>query len=160
MKKIIFLLFFIYTLIFFNCGQVSVYSNNDPQTTLKNNLLMEEAFLRSMGPEIAKAISQYYNNGKLYFLERITNIEKNRSEDTFDVTIQVVTFEKALLPPYGLETITLRIPGYKIVDFSHKEIKGEDLPEDKFDWQLNNKIMSRHIDWQTRPNSKLEFGKF
>ena len=36
------------------------------------------------------------------------------------------------MPPYGLETITFRLPGYSVVNFEHKEIRGEDLPEDKF----------------------------
>jgi Protein of unknown function (DUF3888) len=98
-----------------------------------NKLLLEEAFLRSMGPEILKAIEMYYGEPKLFFLERITDITKNVNEDTFDVTVQVVSYEKAIMPPYGLETITFRIPGYQVINFSHQNIKGENLPEDKFD---------------------------
>lgn len=58
---------------------------------------------------------------------------KNKSQGTFNVTVQVVTFERAILPPYGLEKITFEIPGYKIIDYKHKDISnGEKLPEDKF----------------------------
>lgn len=59
-------------------------------------------------------------------------MSKNEAEDNFNVTVQVVTYERAILPPYALETITFRIPGYTVINFEHKEIKGEDLPEDKF----------------------------
>jgi hypothetical protein len=104
--------------------------------TCSKELLLEEAFLRSMGPEILKAIETYYTEkgeeGRLYFLPSVINVKKDKTQDTFLVTIQVVTFERAILPPYGLETITFKIPGYKVMDYQHKNIPGEDLPKDKF----------------------------
>jgi hypothetical protein len=33
------------------------------------------------------------------------------------------------MPHYGFEIIIFRIPGYKVIDFKHKEIKGEELPK-------------------------------
>ncbi len=41
------------------------------------------------------------------------------------------------MPPYGLETITFRIPGFEVINFKHKEIKVEDLPKDKFKIQTD-----------------------
>ncbi|MBK3497011.1 DUF3888 domain-containing protein [Viridibacillus sp. YIM B01967] len=96
-------------------------------------LLIEEAFLRSMSGEISKAIKDYHGEIRLYFLPKITMVTKNEAEDNFDVTVQVVTYLRAIMPPYGIETITFRIPGYKVLKFEHKEIRGEDLPKDKFD---------------------------
>lgn len=39
-------------------------------------LVLEEAFLRAIGDEIAKSITTYYGQPKRYFLERINNIKK------------------------------------------------------------------------------------
>ncbi|MGM0855353.1 MAG: DUF3888 domain-containing protein [Bacillota bacterium] len=115
-----------------NTNNINAKQKIDERDT-DESLLLEEAFLRAMSPEILSAISKYYKEPKLYFLERINDVKKNKKEDTFDVTVQVVTYEKAILPPYGLETITLRIPGYEVINFKHKDIKGEELPKDKFD---------------------------
>ncbi|MEW4286047.1 DUF3888 domain-containing protein [Priestia koreensis] len=131
MKKFIVIIFFV-------CAfSLSTVNNTFATTEAKsigsvNKLLLEESFLRSMGPEILKAIELYYGEPKLFFLERITGITKNRNEDTFDVTVQVVSYEKAIMPPYGLETITFRIPGYNVINFSHKNVKGKDLPKEIF----------------------------
>lgn len=102
------------------------------QEKLSKELLIEEAFLRSMSGEISSAIKDHHDEISLYFLPRITMLTKNEAEDQFDVTVQVVSYQRAIMPPYGLETITFRIPGYSVVNFEHKEIRGEDLPEDKF----------------------------
>jgi len=102
------------------------------QEKLSKELLLEEAFLRSMSGEISSAIKDHHGEISLYFLPRITMLTKNEAEDQFDVTVQVVTYQRSIMPPYGLETITFRIPGYSVVHFEHKEIRGEDLPKDKF----------------------------
>lgn len=99
---------------------------------ITRELLIEEAFLRSMSGEISNSIKDYYGEIWLYFLPRITKVTKNEAEDNFDVTVQVVTYQRAIMPPYGLEAVTFRIPGYKVLNFQHEEIKGEDLPGDKF----------------------------
>ena len=89
-----------------------------------------------MSGEISSAIKDYYGEIWLYFLPRITMVTKNEAEDKFDVTVQVVTYQRSIMPPYGLETITFRIPGYQVINFEHKEIRGEDLPKDKFNPDL------------------------
>lgn len=130
MKKLIFFLL-ILSITFY----IETYTSAEIQgknVISSNELLLEEAFIRAMGPEILKAVKNYYGQPKLFFLERITKIKKDKKEDTFDVTVQVVTYEKAIMPPYGLETITFRIPRYEVIDFKHKNIKGEELPKDKF----------------------------
>lgn len=108
-------------------------ATNNVNQKCSNELLLEEAFLRSMDLKILNAINVYYKGkGKLFFLPRITNVNKDASQDTFNVSVQVVTYEKAIMPPYGLETITFKIPGYKVIDYKHQDISGEELPEDKF----------------------------
>jgi Protein of unknown function (DUF3888) len=111
---------------------MTAYASTAANEGISKDLLIEEAFLKSMSGEIIHAIENYYGESWLYFLPRITNVTKNKTEDNFDVTVQVVTYQRAIMPPYGLETITFRIPGYKVLNFKHKEIQGGDLPKDKF----------------------------
>lgn len=131
MKKIIFIFLLIFSIsIVFNLNVYASTETEDKKIT--KELLIEEAFLKTMEGEILNAIEDYYGEVWLYFLPSVTNVTKNEAEGNFDVTVQVVTYQRAIMPPYGLETITFRIPGYKVLNFKHKEIKGEDLPEDKF----------------------------
>ncbi len=130
MKKLIFFFLLIFSISdIFNMKAYAITTINKGIT---KELLIEEAFLKSMSGEILKAIEDYYGDAWLYFLPRVTNVTKNVAEDNFDVTVQVVTYQRAIMPPYGLETITFRVPGFKVLNFNHKDIKGEDLPEDKF----------------------------
>ena len=130
MKKII--PFFLLILCFSTTLNLNSYATLNEENRISQELLIEEAFLRSMSREIYKAIKDNYGESRSFFLPRITKVTKNEAEDNFDVTVQVVTYERAILPPYGLETITFRIPGYTVINFEHKEIRGEDLPKDKF----------------------------
>lgn len=137
MKRIVTFLIFVILM----TTSTIIYANLPTKTkvireNLSQELLIEESFLRSMTKEISKAIENNYGEYKKYFLPRITLVTKNESEDNFDVTVQVVTYERAILPPYGLETITFRIPGYTVINFAHEEIRGEDLPKDKFNPDL------------------------
>ncbi|WP_234447904.1 DUF3888 domain-containing protein [Viridibacillus soli] len=129
-KLILFFLLFLCISTTLNMKSYSSINENDGEI---QELLIEEAFLRSMSGEISKAIKDYHGEIRLYFLPKITMVTKNEAEDNFDVTVQVVTYLRAIMPPYGIETITFRIPGYKVLKFEHKEIRGEDLPKDKFD---------------------------
>lgn len=63
------------------------------------------------------AIKDNYGESRSFFLPRITKVTKNEAEDNFDMTVQVVSYERAILPPYGFETITFRIPGYTVINF-------------------------------------------
>lgn len=133
MKKRVALLIFVLVM----TSSTLIYANlpSRPFTIQENSpkeLLIEEAFLRSMTGEISTAIKDHHGEISLYFLPRITTVAKNEAEDQFDVTVQVVTYQRAIMPPYGLETITFRIPGYTLINFEHEEIRGEDLPADKF----------------------------
>lgn len=137
MKRIVTFLIFVFLM----TTSTIIYANLPTKTKLirenvSQELLIEESFLRSMSGEISSAIKDYYGEIWLYFLPRITMVTKNEAEDKFDVTVQVVTYQRSIMPPYGLETITFRIPGYQVINFEHKEIRGEDLPKDKFNPHL------------------------
>lgn len=126
--KTVFLFSMVFTLL-----NNHVQAARNINTECTNELLLEQAFLKSMSFEILNAIDHYYKGkGKLYFLESVTNVTKDSTQGTFNVTVQAVTFERAILPPYGLETITFEIPGFKVIDYKHKDISGEELPKDKF----------------------------
>ena len=109
-------------------------SKNNLNQKCTDELLIEQAFLTSMSLKILDAINVYYKGkGKLFFLSSITNVTKDSSQGTFNVTVQAVTFKGALLPPFGLETITFEIPGFKVIDYKHKDIsEDEELSKDKF----------------------------
>jgi len=126
MKRIVTFLIFVILM----TTSTIIYANLPTKTkvireNLSQELLIEESFLRSMTKEISKAIENNYGEYKKYFLPRITLVTKNESEDNFDVTVQVVTYERAILPPYGLENLTFRIPGYTVINFVHEEIRGK-----------------------------------
>ncbi|MDF2014667.1 DUF3888 domain-containing protein [Priestia megaterium] len=133
MRKLLFILLFLSIIIFSLESYASAEKHSNINSPTSNELLLEESFIRAMGPEISRAIKDYYGEGKLFYLSKITNIKKDKNADIFEVTVQVVSYEKAIMPPYGLETITFRIPGYKVINFKHKDIKEEELPKDKFD---------------------------
>ncbi|WP_436866432.1 DUF3888 domain-containing protein [Bacillus fungorum] len=42
--------------------------------------------------------------------------------DKYDITIQIITYEGPMMPPYGFDTITLQIPGFKVIKYEHKDV--------------------------------------
>ncbi|TCS93937.1 DUF3888 domain-containing protein [Hazenella coriacea] len=93
------------------------------QTPVPENL-RDRALIEAMGPYIYSAITGYYGKTKLYDSEKILSVEQDPSgRNDYTVKIQVISFEGPHNPPYGLETVTLRISSYgvTVIDFKHKD---------------------------------------
>jgi hypothetical protein len=84
--------------------------------TVGSKVILEQAFLRAIGPEILKA------TGRLYSSPRIIDIVRDEFNDKYKLTVQIVTFEGAHNPPYGFDTITLEIPGFKVIKYEHVDV--------------------------------------
>ena len=94
--------------------------------TVGSKTILEQAFLRAIGQEILNATKSYYPNGRLFISPRIINIVRDETNDKYDITIQILTYEGAINPPYGFDTITLRIPEFKVIKYEHKDVSGID----------------------------------
>lgn len=90
--------------------------------TVGSGVILEEAFLRSIGKEILEATKTYYGESRLFDSERIIDIVRNEFDDKYDITVQIVTFEGPRMPPYGFDTITMRVPGFKVIKYEHKDV--------------------------------------
>lgn len=90
--------------------------------TVGSEVILEQAFLRAIGPEILKATKSYYQDGRLFSSPRIININRDEFNDIYEITLQIVTFEGAHNPQYGFDTITLKIPGFKVINYEHKDV--------------------------------------
>ncbi|EJO5348326.1 DUF3888 domain-containing protein [Clostridium botulinum] len=97
-------------------------NQNKSTSKLENDLL-----LRFFSPYIAKAIENYYGEPRQLDLwdAKIINIKRLEPESfNFEITISVTTFKGAHNPPYGLETITIKLDDYgpHIINFNHQDI--------------------------------------
>ncbi|EEL68985.1 DUF3888 domain-containing protein [Bacillus mycoides] len=90
--------------------------------TVGSKVILEQAFLRAIGLEILKATRTYYPHGRLYTSPRIVDIVRDEFNDKYKITVQIVTFEGAHNPPYGFDTITLEIPGFKVIRYEHVDV--------------------------------------
>ena len=90
--------------------------------TVASKTMLEKAFLRAIGKEILDATRTYYGEPRLFHSERIIDIARDEYDDKSDVTIQIVTYKGPIMPPYGFDTITLRIPGFKVIKYEHKDV--------------------------------------
>ncbi|REE68737.1 uncharacterized protein DUF3888 [Paenibacillus taihuensis] len=93
---------------------------HDDQVKLTN-----DALLTLLTPNIDKAIIQYYGYLKQYGLSESKVLELRRESDgeySFNVKIEVTTFEHAHSNPYGKETITFHVSphGVKLINYEHK----------------------------------------
>ncbi|AVP62701.1 DUF3888 domain-containing protein [Clostridium sporogenes] len=91
-------------------------------TKLENDLL-----IRVFSPYIAKSIENYYGEPRQFDLwdAKIINIKQLGSESfNFEIIISVTTFKGAHNPPYGLETVTIKLDdsGTHIINFNHQDI--------------------------------------
>jgi len=72
--------------------------------------------------------AQWYNqwNAGRYkshcFYSPTEYITQNIRDDYYDVTVQITTFEVAHNPPYGFDTITLRIQSFEVINYEHKDV--------------------------------------
>jgi len=90
--------------------------------TVGSEAILEKAFLRSIGKEILEATKMYYGESRLFNSERIIDIVRDEFDDKYDITVQIVTFEGPRMPPYGFDTITLRVPGFEVIKYEHKDV--------------------------------------
>ncbi|USK32145.1 DUF3888 domain-containing protein [Bacillus sp. F19] len=90
--------------------------------TVGSEVMLEQAFLRAIGKEILDATKTIYGESKLFHSQRIINIDRDEFDDKYDITIQIVTYERAGMPPYGFDTITLRIPSFQVIKYDHKDV--------------------------------------
>lgn len=134
-KNIIIFTITILTLAFINGFNCIVYANNNNATNLVNitsnepqKKLQNDLLLRSFSPYIAKSIENYYGEPRQFALwdAKIINIKRLVSGPfNFEITISVTTFQGAHNPPYGLETVTIRLNdfGTHVVNFNHIDAK-------------------------------------
>ncbi|MCW6089668.1 DUF3888 domain-containing protein [Clostridium sporogenes] len=83
--------------------------------------------MRVFSPYIAKSIENYYGEPRQFDLwdAKIINIKQLGSESfNFEIIISVTTFKGAHNPPYGLETVTIKLDdsGTHIINFNHQDI--------------------------------------
>lgn len=90
--------------------------------TIGSEAILERAFLRAIGTEILNATKTYYGEPRLFQSERVLDIVRDEFDDKYDVTVQIVTYEGPIMPPYGFDTITLRIPDFKVIKYEHKDV--------------------------------------
>ncbi|MQR97594.1 DUF3888 domain-containing protein [Fictibacillus phosphorivorans] len=91
-------------------------------STIDSKVMLEKAFLRAIGTEILNATKTYYGEPRLFQSERVVNIVRDEFNDKYYVTVQIVTYEGPIMPPYGFDTITLRIPDFKVIKYEHKDV--------------------------------------
>ncbi|PGZ08406.1 hypothetical protein COE30_12975 [Bacillus cereus] len=90
--------------------------------TVGSEVILEQAFLRAIGIEILQATKTYYGESILFDSKRIIDIVRDEFNDKYKITVQIVTFEGAHNPPYGFDTITLEIPGFKVIKYEHVDV--------------------------------------
>ena len=90
--------------------------------TVGNEVILERAFLKAIVPEILNATKTYYGDIRAFHSARVIDIVQDEIDDKYDVTIQIVTYEGPVMPPFGFDTITLQIPGFKVIKYEHKNI--------------------------------------
>ncbi|WP_318617436.1 DUF3888 domain-containing protein [Sporosarcina sp. YIM B06819] len=94
--------------------------------SIGSEAILEKAFLRAIGQHILDATASHYGESRLFFNERITDIAWNENEDQYDVTVQIVTYKGPINPPYGFDTITFRIPNFKVIKYDHVDVSDID----------------------------------
>ncbi|MGE7975747.1 DUF3888 domain-containing protein [Bacillus cereus] len=90
--------------------------------TVGSEAILEQAFLRAIGIKILNATKTYYGESRLFDSARVIDIVRDEFNDKYDITIQIITYEGPMIPPYGFDTITLRIPGFKVIKYEHKDV--------------------------------------
>lgn len=120
MKKF-YLVFLIGVIILFVQPHLFKASQNDVDIKLLNDTL-----LTTLSPYITEGIVNYYGYPKQYGLydAKVLSIKRNSEEGEFSFTAKVLvnTFEHALDPPYGKETMTFNISpmGIKRINYYHE----------------------------------------
>lgn len=97
--------------------------------------LLKEVVVEGLLDPISRAVNDYYQEPKLGYrgFEKVLNIEKDKSNYVFYITVQVQTFEVAHNPPYGEDTITFRIKGSNVemINYKHRLMEQEEFQKIK-----------------------------
>ncbi|WP_024834524.1 DUF3888 domain-containing protein [Ruminiclostridium josui] len=98
----------------------------DPSRIESKEILYRDFLLTQLSPLISDAVQNYYGYPKSFDLFDAKVLEIKRLEKGsfyFNIIIQVITYEGAHNPPYGLETVTIRqdYKGIRVTDFKHSD---------------------------------------
>lgn len=93
--------------------------------------VINDIMLSMLMPYISEAVYDYYGEPKQYALNDAKIILAERlpiGQFYFEIIIQVISFEGAHNPSYGLETITIRkdYSGINVINFKHEDYPIED----------------------------------
>ncbi|MGJ7919727.1 DUF3888 domain-containing protein [Neobacillus sp. LXY-4] len=113
---------------------LSSYSPGQAETVTKNDVQIRDDLIYIMlAPLIYKEIEKQYGINKQFDCGKIIQIKKqDQGGYSFDVTVQVTTFEGAHNPPYDLVTITFSnhqspSPDWRAVDFKSRRLKPNEV---------------------------------
>ncbi len=120
-------------LILIACFTLFSYSPAKAETVTKNDVqLRDDVILNMLFPFIEKEIEKHFGEPKLYNDKRILQIKRLRDGgNTFNITVQVTTFEGAHGPPYDLVTITFSNKEHghgewKAIDFKNRRLNANE----------------------------------
>ncbi len=85
--------------------------------------LTHDALLSTLLPHISRAVNSYYQEIKQFMDMKILDIKRiGELQYSFVVKMQLTTFEHAHNPPYGTDTITLKIEPseVRVTNYEHK----------------------------------------
>lgn len=100
---------------------------NDSALQGENKEVLYRDFLLSqLSPYISKEINKYYGKPKSFdlFDSKVLGIKRLvNGSYYFEITVQVISYEGAHNPPYGIETITITkdYKGMRAMGFKHEE---------------------------------------
>jgi hypothetical protein len=97
----------------------------------KQPSVMELAFIRSLNLTILEIMASK-SDEQIFTAGRIEKITRNIDNDTYDVSLRVVSFKGPLNPPYKLIRITLRIPGKNDKEYSVISYKSHYISDKEF----------------------------
>ncbi|MDQ0418871.1 hypothetical protein J2Z48_003076 [Croceifilum oryzae] len=95
-----------------------------PSQIPNQEYLHERALIGTLSPSIYNAIAGYYGSTKLFDSEKMISVEQSPAgSNIYIVKVQVTTFEGPQNPPYGIETVTLRVgfQGITVINFQHRD---------------------------------------
>jgi len=95
-----------------------------------NNKLLHDSLVTTLYPYISEGVEDYYGYHKqfgLYDAEILSIKRESEGSFSFKAKVQVNTFEHALNPPYGKETMTFDISpmGIKRISYVHEGDEAE-----------------------------------
>jgi hypothetical protein len=113
-----------------------------------------DTLLTTLDPYISDAIVKHYGEPKQYSLSdaKVINItRKSEGGFSFIVKVQIKTFELALNPPYGKETILFEVTptGVVVVDYKHEGDQWEKKINEFYEKSISDIKKSFNLDLTT-----------